>query len=49
MYATYALLNFNMLPSVFVNLPIREKATVIAMIEYAAKRKKELERSAKCK
>ena len=33
MYAYYCLLRFKILPSAFTNLPIQEKAMVMAMID----------------
>ncbi len=45
MYALYALHNFSWKPSEFLDLPIREKAAVIAMIDDRAKREEEMRRT----
>jgi hypothetical protein len=45
MYAYYCFTKLHILPSTFVNLPINEKALVIAFIdEYTAQKKKEYDK-----
>lgn len=48
-YAYHCLLEFHWLPSEFLNLPIREKAVIIAFLEEYAENRKKAEREAKRK